>query len=171
MAVPFVAQVKIAQSGDASNIIMIDDSNYLTNTEGITAVEVISRSVLIKDDNGATVGTVALTLQDDGSYSGLFPIAKDFYYSYLMTLTLPASVTKTGTTNYVSIGYWNNAFLQVMTNYLGDCGCSKGGICTDVSWSRALRDAAIIFADKGMGVLSQNSIDAANQFLTNILNG
>ena len=169
---PFVAQPLIKQSGDATTIIIVDNSNYSTNTDGVTAAAVLSRSVAVTDASGNPVATVLLTLQTDGSYSGTLPVTKDYYYAYLLTITLPGSVTKTGTTTYVSVQYYNNTLIAIVQNNQGDCGCcDSGSLCTNLFWAMHNYNAAIILAAKAMGLLSQQSIDAANTFLNTILNG
>lgn len=170
MSVLFVAKAKLSQSADNTKAIFTDGSNYATNTEGISLASIASRSVAIKDSLGAAVATVPMTLQDDGSYAGNWSVAKDFAYSYILTLTLTNATTKVGTTTYVLIGYYNEAFMKVMENKLGDCNC-KGSVCSDLTWSMHNKNAAILFASKGLLVLAQASIDAANAFVNNILNG
>lgn len=170
MAVPFVAKTIISQSADNTKVIFTDDSNYSTNTDGITTGSVASRSVAITDGTGAPVATVPMTLQDGGSWAGDYTITKDVFFAFLFTITLTNTTTKTGTTTYVTIGFYNTKYITVMENNLGDCGC-KGGICSDVTWAMHNKNVAIIFASKNMGLLSQQSIDAANAFLDNIING
>lgn len=170
MAVPFVAKPVISQSADNTKVIFTDGSNYSTNTDGISLGSVASRSVVITDSLGAPVATVPMTLQTDGSYSGQQAITKDQYYSYQLTITLTNTTTKVGTATYVTTGFYNTSYLTIMQNKLGDCNC-KGGICSDLTWGMHNKNAAVGFGSKAMGLLSQQSIDAANSLLNNILNG
>lgn len=170
MAVPFVAKALISQSADNTKVIFTDDSNYTTNTDGITTGSVASRSVAITDALGAPVATVPMTLQGDASFSGNYPLTKDVYYAFAFLITLTDTTTKSGTTTYVTIGFYNSKYMIIMENNLADCGC-RGGICSDLTWAMHNKNVAILFASKSMGVLSQDSIDAANSFLDNILNG
>lgn len=171
MSVAFVVKPLVSQSGDNTNLIIIDSSNYTTNTEGITSAEVISRSVAVTDSMGNAVATVLLVADGNGNFTGELPVIADFFYSYLLTITLPASVVKTGNTTYVSTGYYNAVFISVMTKQLGDCGCCSGTLCTNLFWASQNYNASIIFGAKNLGDLAQQSIDAANQFVNSAING
>lgn len=168
---PFAAKLVVVQSDDNETLTFKDESNYTNNSDGIGKGTVTARSVQINDGAGAPVATLPMTLLgDDGFYYVNYTISKDVYYASVLSLTLPGPITKTGADNYLSIGFYNAAFQQVMENNLGDCGsCNKGKICSDVTWSQHLKNAAVLFAVRALGILAQDAIDAANSFINNVL--
>lgn len=170
MANPFIVKPVISQTDDPTTVKVTDDSNYGTNDDGITTGMVISRTAIITDYLGNTVNTILLTLQLDGSWAASQVLTKDVYYAFNLVVELSGPLEKTGNTDYVTIGYYNQKFLSIMVNQMGDCGCDDG-ICSDLGWARHYKEAALLAGLKSQGANAQKFIDASNSFLDDILNG
>ena len=167
MANPFVVKPAITQTDDPTVVIITHGSNYGNNDSNIQLRDPSSRIVTITDSQNNVVATLPMTLVN-GVWQAQQVINKDVYYSYSLVVTVSAT-PYTGTTNYVTIGFYNQKFLQIMVDELGDCGCDSG-LCTPVMWGRTYKDAAILAALKAQATNSQSFIDAANQFLNDVIN-
>lgn len=170
MANPFLVKPVISQTDDPTTVKVTDGSNYGANDDGITTGDVLSRTVEITDYLGSLVDTILLSLQTDGSWAASQPINKDVYYDFNLVVELSGPLEKMGDTNYVTIGYYNQKFLTVMVNKMGDCGCDDG-ICSPLGWARHYKEAALLAGLKSQGANAQKFIDASNSFLDDILNG
>lgn len=160
MAVPFIPSVSLSQSADGTTIIVTDTSNYATNTDGVTLLNIISRTDTIQDGLGNPIQVVNFS---SGLLTSSFLITKDYYLNSALSFVVPGPTTVTGTDNFLASNFYSNAAREVART-LRTCSdnnklCSSA-VKADLAYNEAV--TATLF---GVPSEAQNAIDAANSLI------
>lgn len=155
----FTPSVSLQQSADGATVIITDTSNYSSNSDGVTLLNIVSRVDTIQDGLGNVIQTVTF---GSGLLTATITITKDYYAVNNLTFTIAGGATRTAVDNTLLPNFYNNAAREVSRSLrsCNNCNLYTSAVKADLAYSEA--QTAALF---GVASEAQNAIDDANALI------
>lgn len=159
---PFAISISLTPLQDGNKIGIVDQSNYVTNTDGITAASFVSRAVIVKGSDGSVFATVLMVNSGNGIFQAIVSVDKDRYFEYGIKFIKPDStfITSTIVNTSNDIGY-----LLAAKNYVNINCKKKCGDANNFIWGILGLNVAKYYGDYGSPQVAQSILDDANKLL------
>lgn len=160
MPAPFAPAVTLSQSADGTAVIVTDTSNYASNSDSVTLLNIISRTVTSTDGLGNLINVFSFS---PGLLTQTFTITKDYYLDNALSFVIPGPRTRTATVNSLLPNFYLNAAREVARSLR--C-CSNTLLCNnavkaDAAYNEAVTSTLFIVPSE-----AQNAIDDANSLIS-----
>ena len=159
MAIPFQPSVSLSQSASGETVVITDNSNYSTNTEGITLGNIGTRQDIITDGLGNAIQTIIFA---PSSLTAEITVTKDYYLSNALDFTLGTGEHRTGLENALMNNFYNNSARDV-SRKLRCCNCNK--LCNAAVKADLANSEAVTATLFNVPSEAQNAIDDANTLI------
>lgn len=127
---------------------------FTDTTTGISGL--VSRTLVIKDDNGNTLDTISMGSNPVATYT----LTADTYLSFTESI-IDNSGLSVGNFTYLSDSFYQYNFSMAVAGISSQC-CDTFGILNNLYQAEVNRNAAIYMATFGQGVNAQALITNAN---------
>lgn len=155
MAVPFKPFVVISQALLGSPLTITDQSNFATNTDGVTVNNIDDFGVVIFDKNDQQLQVLSLDYP-----TGSYAITKDLFLRFHL------AYIKGATTYEADVTFLSTQFYDVLARKVAGmqgCGCNcKNELCGPAGKALQAKNAAVSAFIAGDDVDAQQKIDDAN---------
>lgn len=162
MAVPFKPFVVISQALLGSPLTITDQSNFATNTDGVTVNNIDDFGVVIFDKNDQQLQALSLDYP-----TGSYAITKDLFLRFHL------AYIKGATTYEADVTFLSTQFYELMARKVAacqKCGCGcKDLLCGNATKALQNKNAAVSALIAGDYVNAQQAIDDANTFILQAL--
>lgn len=161
MASPFLPSVLISQDLSGTPLTATDNSNYASNTDGVTDNNIATRVINVLDENDNVIGGPFNMAKDTPI---TFPITKDGFFRFNLVFTSTAPVVYTGNTKYLSVQYYKNTQKNIAPQLRCSCPANEN-LLKFMSRARELYEAAMNSFITGDDVSAALNITDCNTYI------
>lgn len=164
MPTPFLPHVTVLQDLSGSPLTLTDDSNYGSNSDGVTDASIVTRVINVFDQNNVLLDTINMA-QDTPA---IYPITTDGFFRFHLSFSTSAPVLFQADCKYLSTQFYENVQLNLAPKLRCSCPANET-LLKFMSIARELYNAALSAYISGDDVNAALNIADCNTYINKAL--